>query len=67
MQLFGFNIQWQGFNGNGKYVKKETCQIIHKKLEDLLNSRFNDLQLHVDKRVDDFINSVNNYIKLLKK
>jgi len=59
MNLFGFDIS---FNGNGKYVKKKECHEAHERLEKFLDDKFAD----TNKRIDDFILSVNNYINLLK-
>lgn len=60
MNLFGIEIQLS--NSNGKYVKRKECHDAHDELEKFLDQKFTD----TNRRIDDFMNSVNNYIGLLK-
>ena len=60
MNIFGVEIQFS--NSNGKYVKRKECHEAHDKLEKFLDQKFED----TNRRIDDFMNSVNNYIDLLR-
>jgi hypothetical protein len=60
MNIFGVEIQFS--NSNGKYIKRKECHQAHENLQKYLDERFND----TNKRIDDFMGSVNNYINLLK-
>lgn len=61
MNVFGVEIQFS--NSNGKYVKRKDCREVHSNLEKYLDAKFTD----TNKRIDDFMGSVDNYISLLKK
>jgi hypothetical protein len=60
LSLLGLTLS---FSKNGKYVKKEECHKAHAVLTKYLDEKFAD----TNKRIDDFMNSVNNYVSLLKK
>jgi len=61
MNIFGVEIQFS--NSNGKYVKRKECHQAHDRLQLYLDEKFED----TNRRITDFMNSVDNYINLLKK
>lgn len=56
------------------FVRREECHEAHKSLQKYLDDRFNNVNQTilsglgaVNNRIDDVLNSVNNYVQLLKK
>lgn len=62
MNFFGIEISLAK-NQNGKYVKKDECHKVHNELTRFLDEKFTD----TNTRINDLMNSINNYISLLRK
>ncbi len=64
MNIFGIEISFsKKTEGGAKFVKQDDCHEAHVALTKYLEGKFDD----TNRRIDDFMNSVNNYIGLLKK
>ena len=65
--MWEFKIGPLAFSFKNGYVKQSDCHDAHDKLDKSLAIKFEDIKNHMDKRIDDLMNAINNYINLLKK